>query len=901
MTTHFSRNVPSSAFEHGRWRDLTLGTNGGAMTAGLRHNKLLFSDAAPASVYNRATLVGRPAPIMIVKLLPVPGGQEEVDDTRSVVSFSTLSEERMAAAITLAKRDVRRRRLESLNNSPAKSLLEDTPLYTTDEDLEATCTTKLKVSSPKGKVARPGARKLVPSLPTVAHDHSPPTRDPGPRPLFRGHQLSQEIRKLQNQLEVYIQKIETLPNRVVKTEEPVDSDEENMVEILRQKQAARSARMLYVLQQQVKEIEAEIEKQRGQKMLETKKPGVMHRLAAAHRGAIRAMQVFIHQLSELSTGKLPAHYRALGELVRQLALCAAKVEVDQGSTIPEATLNILQRVVILDSVLSKQEMLEQKQAQACSSPPHRRMSPPRAPRGPTSSTSLRGPRRAAGPKRGIHSRRMASHKPRAPSAPSADRSAALKAGLEDLIQQRELKERLRESRLNNYRRRGGALHPERSKAGMIMKCNRMQDGGFQQPTVSSRLRVNQLPQKEPSVPWMPTSPHSSPPQRSAPRSRQEPRCLFSPAQPRTSSPKQKGSAESAAEPTLNPDKKTQAQSEALREAWLEKMTMQRLRELDQLSKDEAERIQRLRCGEMSTTRWAERAEQEARERIQPLIDEVQISASRNRDGSSVRGGLSEQTAERAAESAEQLSEALLEDLLEDTAQAAWAVKADKRMEGLAQRGLQAPSLEGMLLRMEEIQRDEDEVRRRFATIAYSDLLYSRRPGPAGPQCQAPGSRPASPQPIRLTKPVLKPSSAADIVLEKPVETGVLSESSLSQEASHDEQQPRKAGVFPGPAERSRGTVIAVPGRTLRSIRSYRDDYDAHLRLVAHEATGSFDPWAIADSLAENLLSEALADVAAEFQDAVEEYAEAVFTSEFLQPIQSPPATAALGVGQPVGT
>lgn len=51
------------------------------------------------------------------------------------------------------------------------------------------------------------------------------------------------------------------------------------------------------------------------------------------------------------------------------------------------------------------------------------------------------------------------------------------------------------------------------------------------------------------------------------------------------------------------------------------------------------------------------------------------------------------------------------------------------------------------------------------------------------------------------------------------------------------------------------------------------------------------------SLAEELLSEALADVAAEFQDVVEEYAEAVFTSEFLQPIQSPPASVAALVSQ----
>lgn len=51
------------------------------------------------------------------------------------------------------------------------------------------------------------------------------------------------------------------------------------------------------------------------------------------------------------------------------------------------------------------------------------------------------------------------------------------------------------------------------------------------------------------------------------------------------------------------------------------------------------------------------------------------------------------------------------------------------------------------------------------------------------------------------------------------------------------------------------------------------------------------------SLADELLSDAVAEVAAEFQDVVEEYAEAVFTSEFLQPIQSPPALAAAVVSQ----
>ena len=72
----------------------------------------------------------------------------------------------------------------------------------------------------------------------------------------------------------------------------------------------------------------------------------INRLAAAHRGTLRALQVVIHQLSDLSHGKVPPYYKELGQLIRQLSLCSAKVEAEQGSAVPETALDILQKLEV---------------------------------------------------------------------------------------------------------------------------------------------------------------------------------------------------------------------------------------------------------------------------------------------------------------------------------------------------------------------------------------------------------------------------------------------------------------------------------------------------------------------------------------------------------------------------
>ena len=72
---------------------------------------------------------------MIERLLPLSEQRETADSTRSSISFTSLSEERLRAAVQLAKRDLRRRRLESLTKSPAKLSQDASLLETSDVEL----------------------------------------------------------------------------------------------------------------------------------------------------------------------------------------------------------------------------------------------------------------------------------------------------------------------------------------------------------------------------------------------------------------------------------------------------------------------------------------------------------------------------------------------------------------------------------------------------------------------------------------------------------------------------------------------------------------------------------------------------------------------------------------------
>ncbi|XP_069471159.1 protein moonraker isoform X3 [Ambystoma mexicanum] len=190
------------------------------------------------------------------------------------------------------------------------------------------------------------------------------------------------------------------------------------------------------------------------------------------------------------------------------------------------------------------------------------------------------------------------------------------------------------------------------------------------------------------------------------------------------------------------------------------------------------------------------------------------------------------------------------------------------------------SLEIMMHRMEELERCQDSVQRRFNQIVYTDPEFW---GSKGRESSRLERKPVSPRPIRITRTVGCNEPEVDIVLEEPLNPtdGSLDVEEKS-EIENDNYPPVPEKMF-WPNESC--TLLSVPRQMLKSVHDCKDVYEQHLKLISHEAIGSFNPWHITESIAEELMKDALDEIAAELQDLCEDYAEAVFTSEFLQPLK----------------
>ncbi|KAJ7409366.1 hypothetical protein BTVI_56765 [Pitangus sulphuratus] len=251
--------------------------------------QLQFNRNVPAVPENLALRFSHPRPIIIEKLKASsdqrnPAGSED-PNLKSSGMFSVVSEEKLKLAIQLAKRDIKRRHLEEQVKQQVFGNVVSKPPWTQKSQQQNT-----------EVFASPGNKNAL----------KPQTRLPG------------------------------------RDTELLDPEIKQRLCTRRQQQAARSARMLYVLQQQVKEIQDDLDKLSPHTIKHTKKSQAVSRLAAAHRGAVRTLQAFANQFTDQTDEQIPAHYKELGSLIRQLSLCSAKLEGD--SSISDIIIDILLQV-----------------------------------------------------------------------------------------------------------------------------------------------------------------------------------------------------------------------------------------------------------------------------------------------------------------------------------------------------------------------------------------------------------------------------------------------------------------------------------------------------------------------------------------------------------------------------
>ncbi|KAM6403206.1 protein moonraker [Rhynochetos jubatus] len=835
--------------------------------------QLQFNRNVPAVPENLALRFSNPRPIIIEKLKASRdqrnlAGSEDPSSRRSSGMFSVVSEERLKLAIQLAKRDVKRRHLEEqvkeqvFGDAVNKPLLaqklqqQQTEVFESPENKNAlkspTCVKcQQKLSQPsKAEMTTSGAKvylytpnggKLRP-----AGLDSPPTRDTGPDPKpnvnKREDKNMQEVRRLQKELRCYIQKIEELTKKG-REREILDPDKEEQVCIRRQKQAARSARMLYVLQQQVKEIQNDLEKLSPHKIKHTKKSRAVSRLAAAHRGAVRALQAFANQFTDQTEQQVPTHYKELGSLIRQLSLCSAKLELD--SSISDIIIDILLQVEDLDSLLEKKQT--PKKVKKCISasqgksprntetfPAGEQLTPARRenkplvskgqhgeePRKPPAARSLLAAVQRANRCAHIwHNKFQEDDDPPTPERndpPTPERNATLQGSVDALVRARAVKKDpiLKSGRL----KKKGVLLPAKSQ-GMpkSLKPRQVQPQGkharFQETTIAFQLKENKRLVKESRMPCVPPSPTS---------------------------------------PPVSPQ----------RLARLEAETSRRVKALTDLSSGQMKKVPKLRSRSASPAQHADRVEKAVPEHSEPPLDRTQ----------------------QVAANADILCEKLLDDLLEDTAQQLWSMEQQEGLQTEALPVADTHSLESMLQRMEEIERYQEAVRRRFTRIVYTDLDFLSQENKMEQQIASTAERPTSPHPIQITKLIGHTEPKMDFIFEKLADGNDTNENKEAEEklqTGDDVLQPLTWNSL----QKGCCVSLSVPKHMLQSILDYNSRYEHHLKLISHEALGSFNPWQIAESLAEQLTEEALCDVAAELQDVCEDYAEAVFTAEFLQAAQ----------------
>ncbi|XP_071066490.1 protein moonraker isoform X2 [Dasypus novemcinctus] len=807
-------------------------------------------------------------------------------DLSSSVSFSVISEEKLSYAVHLAKRDVKRRQFEEhvkeyhLRSQPQISQKCGHTKYKIPDHRIERKEAKTQEASQcshqpsKMETASSGAKVYLytshPGRLDIPVPNSPPTRDPGLQLHTRisEHKSLLEVQRLQKELSSCIHKIEKVTKKD-SIEEALDPDEERRIRVRRQEQAVRSARMLYVLQQQVKEIQEELDKLSPHKTKHTKKD--LDSLLEKKPSPKKAKKYFSEIRSKFPVGSQKQLERWPSTSPKsEKGPLVAKEMFPQETGRPSVAKKLLADKYQPDTELPVTQKLENE------------LDVLDVDIIPEEAFSILD--------QNVNFKEEA--------------SALAKIGA---MKKKPVPE-------NVPFRKKDALVPARRQQG-LHKTDRYRPiqphskSRLQQTTVSSRLKMKQQPMRDHRVPWIPPNPTSPP---------ASPKCAAWIRE--KSSPKDATKEQSLQQEDIPEQSQPLGamEHEAARLAWLTAETSKRLKELDELKIEEMNKIQKLRLNwldaetsrrtkelselrteemdrlqklSVSASQLADNVEKAVLERLKPLLVKAQrvnssLEANTHlKDHPSVNTEAAQPAEEAPAFDSESNNVHLLDGFLKDSAHELLAVTHSEILESEAlatfEGSKDSPTLETMMLRMEEMEKYQETVRQRYNKIEYADPHFLMQEEKNDSKLSAISEQPLPPQPIRITKTAARKDPDVNIVLERPCNGNSLDESVRREEQSEEKEAPFLSPLEYSPQKEGQALLCVPPGM-LHSISDYCSRFEQYLRMIAHEARGSFNPWLIAESFSEELVDEALGTVAAELQDMCEDYAEAVFTSEFLE-------------------
>ncbi|XP_073472843.1 protein moonraker [Aquarana catesbeiana] len=815
--------------------------------------------------------LSNPSPITIEKISSLPNKSLEnlassdlQRNSSPPMAFSAVSEERLNLAIWLVKRDLKQKRLQeklegelkSQPNKPRSPPFRRGVIIGSPEKAKARTFVKDRKPnrSIKPEMTKSGALVYVytpdKNRNNVEVTDSPPTHDPGPGliPKTEVEQNEHEVRRLQRELHSCMRKIEELAKKEC-SRNTLDPLEEARGRIRQQERATRFSRMLYVLRQQVKEIQEDLEKLSPRKIKHTKKSRTMSRLAAVHRGAIRVLQMFITQLNERGEQQIPSLYKELGHLIRQLSLCSAKLEAGGDPAASDIIISILQQTENLDLLLEDKTSSRARKASpnaAASRSPHNRKnyydtrSPVREGHPPPpilkqkvlpEENQKRVNRRLVvdDPPESLSAATQTDPGPALETSPP-ERQAVLRSAIETLIHSGHLKDLPRAEAGQNKNK--GVLIPQRPKGfRMPRKTGPSRHAHFQEKTVAFKLKENRPVVREKKTPWVPPNPTSPP---ASPK-----RLNWSIEQKRLRGSQSRLCNEIDSVKENENEKEDIKTKDTSRLAWLDSEMAKRMHQLDDLYRNQIANFQDLR---------------EEVHAVKELVED----------------DLEERNASR--QQLKRQKDALLEKQRDENLQKLDLFYRNEYPNIIPQDDI---NLEAMIERVEEIEKYQESVRQRYTKIVYSDPDFWAQEEKERIHANM-DKNPSYPHPIIITKPTEKREPVVEFFLEEPVEGDSL------QINKEELSRTPPCHFIQLPPSQDKGLRISVPHQMLQSIQNYRERFDRHLRLTSHEEVGAFNPWHIAENLAEELMNDALGEVAAELHGLCDEYAEAVFTSEFME-------------------